>query len=328
MSEAQTLKDSPSATSSQESEDGRLRSEWLASHQPSLFGPEVVPANRFRVPVNDSVRETNGTSGQNFTVSSASVDLQSSLASKLRQAMDVNGSMEYRLTWKKWTMPSRRRICALRALARPTSDNVCSGWPTPRTTVRGRDGRQKERGAGGLSLEDVSAMASGWVTPSASDGERGGTITDDMTGASLTQLAQLAGWATPNASAPGGTPEQALKRKAGLNCGQSVTTLDHQVQLAGWPTPMVGTPARNGNNEAGNNDSSRKTKELVSGTRETTSPAATESIGQLNPEHSRWLMGFPVEWLSCVDWETLSSRNWRPSSSERASTQSGRNNEH
>ena len=30
-----------------------------------------------------------------------------------------------------------------------------------------------------------------------------------------------------------------------------------------WPTPMAGTPARNGNNEAGNNDSSRKPVSLV-----------------------------------------------------------------
>lgn len=31
----------------------------------------------------------------------------------------------------------------------------------------------------------------------------------------------------------------------------------------GWPTPMAGSPATNGNNEAGNNDSSRKTVELA-----------------------------------------------------------------
>ena len=33
--------------------------------------------------------------------------------------------------------------------------------------------------------------------------------------------------------------------------------------LAGWPTPMAGTPAQNGNNEAGNTDSSRKTVALA-----------------------------------------------------------------
>jgi hypothetical protein len=45
----------------------------------------------------------------------------------------------------------------------------------------------------------------------------------------------MASWATPNAMVPGGTPEQALARKKGHPCGQSVTVLDHQVQLASWP---------------------------------------------------------------------------------------------
>lgn len=36
-------------------------------------------------------------------------------------------------------------------------------------------------------------------------------------------------------------------------------------ERTGWPTPMAGTPAQKGYNEAGNNDSSRKTVALVSG---------------------------------------------------------------
>lgn len=35
--------------------------------------------------------------------------------------------------------------------------------------------------------------------------------------------------------------------------------------LSGWPTPMAGTPAQNGNNPAGNTDSSRQTVALLSG---------------------------------------------------------------
>ena len=37
---------------------------------------------------------------------------------------------------------------------------------------------------------------------------------------------------------------------------------EHSLVPSGWPTPMAGTPAQNGNNEAGNNDSSRKTVAL------------------------------------------------------------------
>jgi hypothetical protein len=136
---------------------------------------------------------------------------------------------------------------------------------------------------------------------------------------------------------------------------------------------MAGTPAQNGNNEAGNNDSSRKTVALVSwntprstdgsnggpnqangalacdaakmnwatprvgnnngfgnpdrandgksrledqvhgtiangalshdasGVIATGSPALTANRGQLNPSHSRWLMGYPKEWDRCAE---------------------------
>lgn len=44
---------------------------------------------------------------------------------------------------------------------------------------------------------------------------------------------------------------------------QSGGALPADAALAGWPTPMAGTPAQNGNNPAGNTDSSRKTVELA-----------------------------------------------------------------
>ena len=38
--------------------------------------------------------------------------------------------------------------------------------------------------------------------------------------------------------------------------------------------------------------------------------------GQLNPEWVAWLMGYPIEWLNCVDSEMPSSRKSRQKSSD------------
>jgi DNA (cytosine-5)-methyltransferase 1 len=53
------------------------------------------------------------------------------------------------------------------------------------------------------------------------------------------------------------------------------------------------------------------TAQLTSGQTVIGSPAETENTGQLNPAHSRWLMGLPPEWDACAPTATPSSRKQR-----------------
>ena len=123
--------------------------------------------------VSDMGLQISGICGRRSTTTSASACLQRSLASRLQAKLDVNGSIEYRLTWKQWPMPHAQPICALRASERRTGDNVYSGWPTC-TVNDSRGGRNRtsrrsnpnSKHHDGLTLVDAALLA-GWSTPRA-----------------------------------------------------------------------------------------------------------------------------------------------------------------
>ena len=131
MSDPQTWLDIPSATSSPASADGASPCEWLDGPTTAPSGPVPAPANLSARQAKAAGLMTSGTFGQPSTGSSASVALQSYMANRLRASMAETGSTLYRLIWKETLTPAQRPILQRRALARPKSDSVFIGWPTP-----------------------------------------------------------------------------------------------------------------------------------------------------------------------------------------------------
>lgn len=160
--------------------------------QISLFGPALAPASPSAPPANSKASKTIATYGRIGLGSSASAPLQRSLESRLRARLDLDGSIEFALTWKAKATPLGRRYCQLAASARRTSGQDCSGvqaWPTPQAhdvTTRGNTDADHHHYAHDLSN---AAQLAGWPSPRANKwGE------PDSHG-----NAPLTGWATPTA---------------------------------------------------------------------------------------------------------------------------------
>lgn len=276
MSHLTTSEDLPSATFSPELASGPIPSA-------SQDGLTIARSGLAPARASLSARQakamgllTSGTFGLTSSTSSASADLSMSLANRLQVVTQTHGSTLYKQTWKEWDTPSG--LCRLRqrASVRRTSESGLTGWPTPVVgdMTGGPRPPDKKRGPA-PGLQSASALA-GWVTPTSRD------------------------WK----DSPGMTAQRDGKER--------LDQLPRQAFMTGWPTPTTSN-TRSPSVDAAMNmhrQDGSKTQQRLQDFAGITSPLRLTVFGemrtgffvemangvQLNPAHSRWLMGLPHDW--------------------------------
>lgn len=291
-----TSKASPNAISSQESAAGPSPCKSPESATKQGSGQEARRASRSALPENSLDSSTRDTSRQSSSASLASAALQSSLGNRLRQQLQNRGCAIYKLTWKEKTTPSGLPYSQLVASAHRTNATdfslARSNWATPivnDTTGSTHCYSGPDRKIC-LKLPGQAKLAA-WPTPKARDHHTEGK---GQFSPSLAKVSEsYAAWPTPTANDYKGSGETVI-RKDGKD--RTFDRLDYSTEQGLKITQPIRITA--------------------SGQMLTGSDAGMENSGQLNPAHSRWLMGFPPEWDDCAVTAMQSFRKSLPNSSQ------------
>lgn len=192
-----------------------------------------------------------------------------------------------------------------------------ASWPTPRTSDTNGTG---VHGTGGLDMR-TAAQLPNWATPTAAENmgdlekkaarrvkakAKWGKKTGNGFGESMEEQAQYANWATPTARdyRSESATDNYNEKRWGHSRGKPLSA---EATLAAWSTPMANERFRSPEFSEGRNPNMTELARLTdSGATPNGSTAQTESPGQLDPDHSRWVMGYNAGHLSCAPTETLS----------------------